>query len=162
MRGRTVILVSHHVQLCAPGADHIVALDNGRVQFSGGRDEFQSSGVMSHLVQSSEDPAAEDEPDTVQPISEKDLIAIEDTDPSSESSTIAPTPPEIKADRKAPRKLVEEETRAVGRIGRDVWQTYIRACGNGWYWAVFISVLVTASVSPVLENGWLRSVLTIP
>ena len=30
MRGRTVILVSHHVQLCAPGASYIVALDNGR------------------------------------------------------------------------------------------------------------------------------------
>ncbi|KAJ7826783.1 multidrug resistance-associated ABC transporter [Mycena olivaceomarginata] len=52
MRGRTVILVSHHVQLCTPGAGYVVALDNGRVQFQGSRDEFQSSVVMRGLVQS--------------------------------------------------------------------------------------------------------------
>lgn len=30
MKGRTTVLVSHHVQLCAPGAKYIVALENGR------------------------------------------------------------------------------------------------------------------------------------
>ena len=45
MRGRTVILVSHHVQLCAPGASYIVALDNGRLQFQGKQAEFQAKGA---------------------------------------------------------------------------------------------------------------------
>lgn len=60
MRGRTVILVSHHVQLCAPGASYIVALDNGRVQFSGDRDAFKSSGVMAKLVQSTNEHTDEE------------------------------------------------------------------------------------------------------
>ena len=62
MRGRTVILVSHHVQLCAPGASYIVALDNGRLQFQGGRDEFIASGVLKTLSQSGvADPSDEKE-----------------------------------------------------------------------------------------------------
>ncbi|KAG6901340.1 hypothetical protein C0995_013396 [Termitomyces sp. Mi166 len=74
---------------------------------------------------------------------------------SESSSTIAPVS-EVKAEKKKPRKLIEEEKRAVGRIGRDIWETYIRACGNVWYWIVFGVVLIIGSISPVFENGWLR------
>ena len=35
MRGRTVILVSHHVQLTAPGAAYVVSLENGLLQYAG-------------------------------------------------------------------------------------------------------------------------------
>jgi hypothetical protein len=89
---------------------------------------------------------------------EKETILVEELDPPSEtSSTVAPsTPTSIKANKKPARKLVEEEKRAVGRIGRDIWKTYIGACGNVWYWILFITFLIIASASPVLENGWLR------
>ena len=52
MHNRTVILVSHHVQLCAPGARYIVVLDNGRIQFQGDKDKFNASGVIRSLIQS--------------------------------------------------------------------------------------------------------------
>jgi ABC-type enterochelin transport system ATPase subunit len=55
MEGRTVILVSHHVQMCAPGASYIVALDNGRVQFHGSQDDFNRSGIIRTLIQSTQD-----------------------------------------------------------------------------------------------------------
>jgi hypothetical protein len=58
--------------------------------------------------------------------------------------------------RKGPRKLVEEETRAVGRVGRPVWETYFKACGGTSYWLVFAVLFLLAAVSPVAENGWLR------
>jgi hypothetical protein len=79
-----------------------------------------------------------------------------EADQASESSSTIASPPEVKAEKKPPRKLVEEEKRAVGRIGRDIWATYVWACGNGWYWAAFIAILVVSSISPVLENGWLK------
>lgn len=62
------------------------------------------------------------------------------------------------SDKKAPRKLVEEEKRAVGRISRDVWSTYIHACGRWPFWVAFLLILLLAALSPVLENGWLRQV----
>lgn len=151
MQERTVILVSHHVQLCASGASYIVALDNGRVQFEGSRDSFQGSAVMRTLVHSTETADGKDQ--VAEAPDEK--VEADQTSSSEASSTIA-SPSEIKTEKKPPRKLVEEEKRAVGRIGRDIWATYIWACGNGWYWGAFIIVLAAASISPVIENGWLR------
>ncbi|KAK7463002.1 hypothetical protein VKT23_007584 [Stygiomarasmius scandens] len=154
MKDRTIILVSHHVQLCAPGASYIVALDNGRVTFEGGRDAFQSSGVMRSLVQSTVADAGD----------EKEEAAIEDqapseskhsdsSDPSSETTTITPVP--VK-EKKPARKLIEEEARAIGRVSGDVWTTYIKACGAYGYWLIFAFTFTIAAVTPVAENGWLK------
>jgi ABC-type multidrug transport system ATPase subunit len=169
MRGRTVILVSHHVQLCAPGASYIVTLDNGQVQFQGGSDEFRTSGAMNGLVQSGQAddkdyketmPAVTVEeviPEALQPDSSSNSDG--DTGPNSETSSTAVTTVASESkpgQKKAPRKLVEEETRAVGRISRNIWKTYILACGAQWYWSLFLVVVVLAAISPVAENWWLK------
>ena len=160
MQGRTVILVSHHVQLCTPGASYIAALDKGRVLFEGSKDDFYSSGIMNSLVQTTDFSGEMDDKERkVTPKKGKETFLAEEVDPpSSETSSIVPpsTAASIKAIKKPARKLVEDEKRAVGHIGRDIWGTYIRACGNVWYWLLFISIFIIASASPVLENGWLR------
>ncbi|KAF8649184.1 hypothetical protein AX16_005982 [Volvariella volvacea WC 439] len=179
MQGRTIILVSHHVQLCAPGAQFIVALDNGRVIYQGDFLKFQSSGTMAQLVQSvdssTEDQNAEDkgkEPvkdeitllentETGYSVDEKQSSPSQDTSEqgtSASNSTVIAAADHVdaKKPKKAPRKLVEEERRAVGRIGRDIWESYVKACGGSWYWAVFIFFMIVATLSPVVENGWLR------
>lgn len=162
MRGRTVILVSHHVQLCAPGASYVVALENGRLQFQGSSADFQASEVLNSLVQS----GAADESDKKEETEVHDIeeIALEVSahagsgDSSETASTSAPTAveetkPEMK---KAPRKLIEEEKRAVGRIGKEIWMTYIKACGGRGFWAIFLLSLFVTAACPVLENGWLK------
>ena len=162
MQGRTVILVSHHVQLCAPGASYITALDRGRVLFEGSKEDFYNSGIMKTLVQTTEFSGEMDDNDR-KVISEKGkgTLLAEVRDPQKTSSTVEPSIPACMKETKKPaRKLVEEEKRAVGRIGRDIWETYFRACGNVWYWFLFISFLIIASASPVLENGWLRYEIT--
>ena len=159
MQGRMIILVSHHVQLCVPGASCVVALDNGRVQYQGSREEFVSSGAINSLVQSTNQDKSGDkaEGELVEAVEEKIAPQAEtdESGPHSESSSLATVAATPKSGKK-PRKHVEEEARAVGRISREIWETYIRACGNGWYWAVFSIVSVIASLSPVLENGRLR------
>ncbi len=147
MKGRTVILVSHHVQLCAPGAAYVVALDNGRVQFEGSKEAFYSSGVIATLVQSAE--AEEENTDKEEKealkVAEENILPEE---PESEtSSTAASTPASAKLEKKPARKLVEEEKRAVGRISRDIWETYIWACeadGTGRFSLPFWSSLPRA------------------
>ena len=173
MRGRTVILVSHHVQLCAPGASYIVALENGRVLYKGDRQGFQSSGVKDRLAQSgASESLVKDETEVMadQTTEEKPLQAEKDDtkgdSPSSarmrpeDSSSGFETPidAEPSPKKKGPRKLVEEETRAVGRIDRSVWETYITACGGHPYWLIFAVSFLFAAASPVAENGWLRYV----
>ncbi|KAL0069231.1 hypothetical protein AAF712_003594 [Marasmius tenuissimus] len=149
MKDRTVILVSHHVQLCAAGANYIVALDNGRVQFQGDYTMFQGSGVMRSLVQSTVDDKADDNDEQV---IESNLDNAEDR---SESTTLNAPPSEIKA-KKAARKLVEEEARAIGRVGKAVWSAYFSACGRYWYWILFGTAFFVGALTPVAENGWLR------
>jgi len=74
----------------------------------------------------------------------------------SSSGPLTPLDAEPIPKKKGPRKLVEEEARAVGRISRAVWDTYLKACGGIPYWLVFAVSFLVASASPVAENGWLR------
>lgn len=164
MRGRTVVLVSHHVQICASGASYIVALDNGRVQFHGNINDFQASGVMDGLIRSEQADGSDDE-------EEATLVTIEDVMPdiiseSEPNSVISSTSASTVASvgklgqKKAPRKLIEEENRAVGRISTEIWSTYFGACGGRKYWFVFFVIFILAAISPVAENGWLKWVIT--
>lgn len=163
MRGRTVILVSHHVQLCAPGASYIVALDNGRLQFQGARDDFMSSGVLKSLSQSGVTDPADEKEETlvhaVEEIAEKDKHtgshSAEDSETSSTTAAVEETKPEVK---KAPRRLIEEEKRAVGRISQDIWMTYLGACGSWVFWVLFALTLGLGAGGPVAENWWLKCV----
>ena len=172
MHGRTVVLVSHHVQLCATGAEYVVALDNGRVIYSGGRESFLSSGVIRSLVQSGAAETEEEEKapeiptieDEIKAEDEKSAVTYASTSSEASSSAVTASTAvtaktaaaETKGEKKkAPRKLIDDEARAVGRISKDVWMTYINACGNIWYWALFVLALLLAAASPIVENGWL-------
>ena len=170
MRGRTVILVSHHVQLCAPGASYIVALENGRVLYKGDRHGFQSSGVMNSLAHSGTiETTGKEETEAVVRDAKEEFLLVETDNgdrsstsvtevPSEDDSTggVSPVDGSAESTKKGPRRLVEEETRAVGRVGRSVWETYIKACGGVPYWLLFAASFLFAAVSPVAENGWLR------
>ncbi|KZP24918.1 hypothetical protein FIBSPDRAFT_950636 [Athelia psychrophila] len=158
MRGRTIVLVPHYVQLCAPGASYVVALDNGCVQFAGSGAEFRASGVMDGVVQSGR--ADGDRDDDVEEAAEKELGGGSGSRSESESEASdavdVKTAQQAQKPKKAPRKLVEEEARAVGHISRDIWRTCILACGGAWFWVIFAVILVVAAMCPVAENWWLK------
>lgn len=160
LEGRTVILVSHHVQLCIPGASYIVALDKGRVQFQGSKDEFNESEVIHTLIQSTQHGGADIKAHTkAGKVLPEEISPEEDeAEPGSESSStiFISKPSSIKDDNKLAKKLVEDEKRAVGRVDLDIWKTYILACGHTWYWIVFSVVFLLAAATPVVENGWLK------
>ncbi|KAJ6609306.1 hypothetical protein B0H10DRAFT_2166370 [Mycena sp. CBHHK59/15] len=152
MQGRTVILVSHHVQLCATGAGYVVALDNGRVQFQGSRGDFQTSGVMSGLVQS----ITGETQDEREEAAIDELKLTEGKDGASAESSDAVAPAEVAVvEKKVPRKFFEDEQRAVGRVAWSVWTAYIFACGPAWYWVLFGFFFMIAALAPLMENRWL-------
>lgn len=118
MKGRTVILVSHHVKLCASGAAYVVSLDNGTVAYSGPASEFIGSGFDEPASQT--DPAEMDE-------AEDDLTEnFAELDPEHDMPADVNEPPSEK--KAAPRKFIEDEKRATGRVSRAVWVMYLRAC----------------------------------
>lgn len=170
MHGRTVILVSHHVQLCLTGASYVVALDNGHLLFAGEREAFEASPVKGTLVQTmggagkgqsvasaSKDTsvAAGDSP--VATLVQDDV----EPDPISETTSTVVNEPLVNVERKAPRKVVEDEKRAVGRVSRDVWELYVKSCGTYGFWTWFLSILVMGALCPVAENWWLKYVYNV-
>jgi ABC-type multidrug transport system ATPase subunit len=116
MEGRTVILVSHHVKLCAPGAAYVVSLDNGTVAYSGPASHFIEAGLDEQASQTDTAAVDEAEDDLIE-----DIAKLDEKDGLSEDTV---EPAEKKA---APRKLIEDEKRATGSVNRDVWLMYLRA-----------------------------------
>ena len=108
------------------------------------------SSVMKSLIQSQKEDIEVGENE----ITEELLEDIAEKGASSQPTIAATRAKEKKV--KAPRKLVEDEARAVGRIGRNVWKTYLHALGGKGYWIVFGLTLIIASLPPVVENGWIR------
>ncbi|CAE7211925.1 unnamed protein product [Rhizoctonia solani] len=189
MNGRTVILVSHHVQaskyhmghvkglltislqLVAPGASYVVALDNGRVLFTGPQSEFIGSTVMQRISHSTDvDEKEEAAEETIEEVAETAGHFAEPSGVSvggeSDAATLvksmsmskdnSPSDGSAAAKKTVPRKLIEDEARAVGRVRWEIWQTYFKACGSFIYWTIFSLVILGGSLTPVLENGWLR------
>ncbi len=171
MRGRTIILVSHHVQLCAPGAKYIVSLDNGRVQYSGDYSGFEHSDLLETLMYA-KDPASIETKAALNPLVEENvdaavegLTVTQDETSTTPSITASDAPTllnsDIKPTKKPPRKLVEDEKREVGGINRDIWTSYLAACGGWAYWVTFAFAVGIGATAPVLENGWLRCVICL-
>ncbi|OCF33530.1 ATP-binding cassette transporter [Kwoniella heveanensis BCC8398] len=158
LEGRTVLLVSHHTALVSPGAAYIVALENGDVKFSGTRDDFVASGLMDKLDE--EEKPKEEQVEKMKP-AHKSVVSLsaEASEPNSETSSIAPdesTLANSEEVKRTPRKLIEDEKRARGRIAWAVWKTYFSALGGPIWWFFFIFALAMAMVVPVAEKGWLE------
>lgn len=145
-----------------------VALNNGTLIFSGSSKEFNASDVAESLAQSSSEKEAHEAdkqaaPDAIIETHVEEVEIGSDSDISStavHSSEISES--QVKATpetKKKPRKLVEEEKRVVGRVKRDVWETYVKACGGWWYWLPFLLIMLFATFAPVAENSWLRYVV---
>ncbi|KAJ7054182.1 multidrug resistance-associated ABC transporter [Mycena amicta] len=149
MHGRTVILVSHHIQLSADGATHIVALDKGEVMFQGDPVGFRCSSAFLGLSQSKHIVEGSlPEPD----------LATKDGLSRPTISTAAPTALKLASTGGTGTvpKLVAEEVSSVGRIDWDVWKTLLGAYGGRFFWLSFAIVLLIASLGPVFENSYLR------
>lgn len=169
--------MSHHVQLCAPQAAYIVShtahapkimsktiqvtLEKGKLLYQGNSENFMSSSVLESLIQTrhsnldaSQEHATGTLIEDVEEEKEKEKARLTGTeDPTSQAVNGTSSPPKA---AKTPKKLIEDEARAVGRIGRSVWLEYVRATGGSLYWGLFLVALVTASLAPVAENGWIK------
>ena len=157
MHRRTTIVVSHHIQLCGPDSKLILALDGGRVSFSGPWPKFQGSAVMNSILVSNptqETPEIERDGERIT----ASALAESTSQPVANVATVDGKPPAAKKDAGEARKLVKEEKRFEGRISTGVWLLYIRASGNFCFWLVLWAVLLLSSLSPVWENGWLKCV----
>ncbi|GAA5991895.1 hypothetical protein JCM10908_002259 [Rhodotorula pacifica] len=201
LAGRTVVLVSHHVQITAAGAALVVSLVNGRVAFQGTSEEFLESDGYKAIAggdDKDDEPAVTGAKKPIAarkasaPVTHASLAALKpksfaqvaaqrnhtnmstasstevtsaseggedsDSDPTIDgdepkvNGKLTATPPEAE---KKPRKLVEEEGRAVGRVSGAVWKLYLGMMGGIFFWFFFAIIFAGAKLSDVAQTWWL-------
>lgn len=183
MQDRTVILVSHHVQLCAPIASYVVCLENGSVELATSGTEFLESKkykVLSGNNAADDDKNAATIPTGVQGVSKSkessklinklfknvaanELPTFSDSSPANSAASSvdddSDSGGESEGDslKKDARKLIEEETRAVGNVDASVFKLYLGANADGLagtliFWGLFLAVFLGNKIMDVTET----------
>ncbi|KAE8206854.1 hypothetical protein CF327_g7475, partial [Tilletia walkeri] len=167
LKNRTVLLVSHQVQLLAPSASLVVLLDDGKLQFKGPSDKFLDSEHYSGLLNkdtsdetlvpdSGDDDAAKQGDTEIQFKEAKEATtAAEGESGKAGISNVASTQAPEQA-----RTLVSEEKRERGTIGRKVWMAYYKACGGTRFVVPTLVVVLFSEVWTIVPAAWLAFMTT--
>lgn len=154
-KGRTIILVTHHISLCLPISSFLVELFQGSVRRFGPIEELRKSGYLKEVIER-EDLV----PEAYQPVHEFPTISQKSGSiPDNESGVLAGTPPEgevtspilSQEQSRKKGKLIEAERRAEGRVSYRTYWTYIRAAGV-WTWIVTVFLMVFIRLVTVVNQ----------
>ncbi|KAJ2828435.1 hypothetical protein FBU31_002918, partial [Coemansia sp. 'formosensis'] len=128
MRGRTRILVTHHMSMCLPHCQFVVLMKNGAVEFQGPPTELSDAKVArcaSSDVCDDIDSGAE---------SEDDVGPTQD-ELNGRRTAAAAASTDVNAVQRAHGRIVDDEIRLKGLIKLDTWRLYLTQCG-GWSFVV--------------------------
>ncbi|KAJ6585099.1 multidrug resistance-associated ABC transporter [Mycena capillaripes] len=142
LANRTVVLVTHHVELVLPGTHYLIRMKDGRIDSQGTLDELRSRGVLEEITQEAAFEAKDENPpsEPPQPTIEAELDD-EEIKPIKEA--------------KNPRKLVEDEYRETGSVKWSVYQSYLAAAGY-WLWGLFVFFVFLLHLKGVGEKIWIK------
>ena len=134
LRNRTVILVTHHVALCLPGADYIVTLRDGYVEQACPAYDAK----VDHLVTLEDEPPVEDPP--------KNANKVDEPGPGDDNP------------QAVTRQVYTTEHTSVGRVATSHYKMVFAAAGGKWYWLgiafVYGGNAVMNAIKPVFMRGW--------
>ncbi|KAF7799416.1 hypothetical protein EIP86_010650 [Pleurotus ostreatoroseus] len=136
---RTVILVTHHVELVLPGTHYVVGMLDGRIDTQGTVQELYKRGVLEDVVQDKTLQEAQ----VVRVVEETTFLA----DEAEDSKSL------VRA--KTPRKLVEDEKRETGGVKWDVYKTYLEA-SSYWTWVILSFLVIFNQLLAVSEKFWIK------
>lgn len=131
LKGRTVLLVTHHVHLVKSIADFMLQLAiDGSVEYAGPLDE-------QHVVQVEE---------------EDDHPAAITAAPAEKPSATAPSPD---ADDTNEGKLVSAEEKSKGRVSRKTLLDYFKSGGGPIFWVIYWLIILFGEILFAVCNLWL-------
>ncbi|WVW80972.1 hypothetical protein I302_102963 [Kwoniella bestiolae CBS 10118] len=142
LKGRTIILVSHHVELLLPSSDYLVRILDGRIDAQGTPDELRAAGELDGLVALEEAEVTKSEA----------IVAKEEVEDEVETVDAA----EKKVKKKGPgKKLIQDEERAIGNVKWETYKLYIVAATYvTWAWTLLILLLNQGLT--IAERWWLK------
>ncbi|KAL8748531.1 MAG: hypothetical protein Q9184_007237, partial [Pyrenodesmia sp. 2 TL-2023] len=164
-KGRTRILVTHHVGLCLPRTDYAVLLGDGTVEHAGPVEQLQQGGMLDTVLQEER----EDEAIRAKQVEAniEALAEIGDDDATLQKILTAVTERSVKTDdsetevkgKVQPKKFTEEERREKGSVKLGIWKEYLSTSGGWWVWPPIILFFCFYQIL-VLGRSWWISLWT--
>ncbi|CAE7216653.1 unnamed protein product, partial [Rhizoctonia solani] len=135
MKHRTVVLVTHHVDLVLPAVSWVVKLLEGQVEAQGTVAQLRESGELSAIREG-----------------QKGIELTEEvvTEESSEGPVGGPKDP-----NKVARKLVEDEKKSTGNVKLVVYQTYLSAASY-WLFGLLVLYMLMDELSKLIQKFWIK------
>jgi ABC-type multidrug transport system ATPase subunit len=130
-RGRTIILVTHHVTTCLPVASYLLEMDKGTVLHQGTIPELEERGLLVKVLEAEERRFSDPQQPDQNIFNEADILP--DGTLQSQKRQLSDG------------KLIEVETRAEGRVSVLSYVTYIRAAGlPAWFFTIVFMLVIRA------------------
>ncbi|KAJ1820365.1 hypothetical protein LPJ75_000958, partial [Coemansia sp. RSA 2598] len=179
MKGRTRVLVTHHVSACLPHCDYVAVLQDGRVALSGSPKELQKLGHFANeavLVQdqATAEPSGTDKGASPSSPSQQNgdgngpgasAASSNVDDMCTEDEYNGKRRAELAAQRGIDTQgdlddlegaLVDDEEREQGYVQPTVWIGYMRMCGSPWYWLSVVAFIFICRGASILQDYWVR------
>ncbi|KDQ16443.1 hypothetical protein BOTBODRAFT_186497 [Botryobasidium botryosum FD-172 SS1] len=149
MANRTVILVTHHVELVLPSAYYLIRMGlDGRIDTQGTTKDLRARGVLEAITKVSA-VEAEAEEAHVKREDVADAAGIE----AAKATDVVSKTATVKARGKR-NKLVKEEGRATGNVKWSIYKTYLEA-SSWWTWGTILPIIVAFQLCNIAEKIWL-------
>ncbi|KAI0357033.1 multidrug resistance-associated ABC transporter [Trametes cingulata] len=149
LANRTVILVTHHVDLVLPGAHYLVRMLDGRIDTQGTIKDLRARGMLDDIARVEEIEAHKEEQAVEAAKEEENPNAEIDAEANGAATPVAPE------GKKKPRKLIEEEHRETGSVKWHIYNTYLKA-SSYWTWGILFTLIILTQVLGVGEKIWIK------
>ncbi|KAI5115939.1 hypothetical protein M0805_009349, partial [Coniferiporia weirii] len=156
MKNRTVVLVTHHVELVLPGTHYLVRMLDGRIDLQGTVKNLRERGVLESItfestLEEHEEKLKEEDKEAL--VDDNAEIALGGADAGIEGQSVEDDTP-VKYKGK-PRKFIKDEVREAGSVKWSIYKTYLRA-SSYWTWAILILLVAFIQLLGFAEKYWIK------
>ncbi|KAJ3937406.1 MAG: hypothetical protein NXY57DRAFT_981367 [Lentinula lateritia] len=145
LASRTVVLVTHHVDLVLPGAHYLVRMLDGRIDTQGTVSDLRTSGLLEDITHEAEAEAQKETQIVVGEVADAEVEAVEGGNGNQVTTE----------NLSKPRKLVEDEKREQGGVKWKIYKKYLQA-SSYWVWGILLVFVILNQFLAVGEKYWIK------
>ncbi|KII83783.1 hypothetical protein PLICRDRAFT_702353 [Plicaturopsis crispa FD-325 SS-3] len=147
LANRTVILVTHHVELVLPGTQYLVRMLDGRIDSQGTVEELRAQGILDDITHEASVEVQEEE---------QAVLKKEEPTDAVEALPAEPTDAEPTGEAKKPKKLIKDEHRETGGVKWNIYNSYLKA-SSYWTWGILAFIVVISQLLGITEKLWIKT-----